>query len=218
MPRALLPFGIGTLPAGTGRNIALLGFALVLGLPWLTRSPLVRRTARVFIAAVVVALPNVGTPALCWTTHAGCVLKQTLAKLEAETVLRILSSGDTTEVWWGYLVASEGVVRRVRPGLNELFVGTVSDLSWREGRRVVNEILGCSGSFCRFEGGGKVGEVGGGLLAPKLEISKRAGLEPVFRYEATGQQESVVCFSKLFAACWLAKAKDFFKKDLVLKT
>jgi hypothetical protein len=53
-----------------------------------------------------------------------------LAKLEAEAVLRIVTwLGETTEARWGYLLAGEGAVGRVRPGLNELLVGTVSDLS-----------------------------------------------------------------------------------------
>jgi hypothetical protein len=35
----------------------------------------------------------------------------------------------------------------------------------------------------------------------KTEIQKTP-IEPGFRYEATGEQEGVVCFSKLCAGCW----------------
>jgi hypothetical protein len=58
-----------------------------------------------------------------------------LAKLEAEAVLRSLSSGDTTGVRASsWRVKGEGAVGRERPELNELLelYLYVSDLSWRE--------------------------------------------------------------------------------------
>jgi hypothetical protein len=66
--------------------------------------------------------PNDASDDSCWL----CA-QANLAELEAGTVLRILKFGlgETTEARWGYLVASEGAVSRVRPELNELLVGTV---------------------------------------------------------------------------------------------
>jgi hypothetical protein len=62
-----------------------------------------------------------------------------LAKLEAGTVLRILKFGlgETTEARWGYFVASEGAVGRVRP---ELIL--MNAFHETRGSRVVNEIIG----------------------------------------------------------------------------
>jgi hypothetical protein len=69
--------------------------------------------------------PNDALDDSCWL----CA-QTNLAKLEVGTVLRILKFGlgETTEAWWGYLVA----VGRVRPELNELlglYIQPVSDLT-----------------------------------------------------------------------------------------
>jgi hypothetical protein len=83
-------------------------------------------------------------------------------------------------------------VGRVRSELNELLVGNVSDLTRAGAKQAYGEIVGCSlviislGFVCRTDAIKDVGQ----FWRQKLEIqkSKRKGLEPGFRYEATIQR------------------------------